>query len=116
MKLTEEEVRQEFRKHRKDKVFAKCWSATNDSFYEWCSLYLDYQHITDPFIEWLKGLLRSSFDLDIMESSIPALLEQVELLIEEYREWGIDFGGAIGLINNTYRETRSYGIDLIYEF
>ena len=35
---------------------------------------------------------------------------------EEYREWGIDFGGAIGLINNTYRETRSYGIDLIYEF
>ena len=46
MKLTEEEVRQEFRKHRKDKVFAKCWSATNDSFYEWCSLYLDYQHIT----------------------------------------------------------------------
>ena len=46
MKLTEEEVRQEFRKHRKDKVFAKCWSATNDSFYEWSSLYLDYQHIT----------------------------------------------------------------------
>ena len=46
MKLTEEEVRQEFREHRKDKVFAKCWSATNDSFYEWCSLYLDYQHIT----------------------------------------------------------------------
>ena len=46
MKLTEEEVRQEFREHRKDKVFAKCWSATNYSFYEWCSLYLDYQHIT----------------------------------------------------------------------
>ena len=46
MKLTEEEVRQEFRKHRKDKTFAECWPANNDSFYEWCSQYLDYKHIT----------------------------------------------------------------------
>ena len=45
-KLTEEEVRKEYREHRKDKVFAKCWPANNDSFYEWCSGYLDYQHIT----------------------------------------------------------------------
>ncbi len=34
---------------------------------------------------------------------------------EEHREWGIDFGGAIGLINNSYKELRSYGIDLIFE-
>ena len=45
-KLTEQEVREEFRQQRKDKTFASCWPANNDSFYEWCSGYLDYQHIT----------------------------------------------------------------------
>ena len=45
-KLTEEEVREIYREHRKDKVFKQCWPANNDSFYEWCSGYLDYQHIT----------------------------------------------------------------------
>ena len=45
-KLTEEEVRAEYRQHRKDKAFAECWPANNDSFYEWCSGYLDYKHIT----------------------------------------------------------------------
>ena len=40
------EVRAEYREHRKDKVFAKCWPSNNDSFYEWCSQYIDYQHIT----------------------------------------------------------------------
>ena len=45
-KLTEEEVREEYRQQRKDKTFASCWTANNDSFYEWCSGYLDYQHIT----------------------------------------------------------------------
>ena len=44
--LTEEEVRKEYKEHRKDKVFAKCWPAKNDRFYEWCSMYLDYKHIT----------------------------------------------------------------------
>jgi len=45
-KLTEEEVREIYREHRKDKVFKECWPANNDSFYEWCSMYLDYKHIT----------------------------------------------------------------------
>ena len=45
-KLTEEEVRAEYKLQRKDKIFRKCWPANNDSFYEWCSQYLDYQHIT----------------------------------------------------------------------
>ena len=45
-KLTEKEVREEYRQHRKDKTFAQCWPANNDSFYEWCSGYLDYKHIT----------------------------------------------------------------------
>ena len=45
-KLTEEEVREEYRQQRNDKTFALCWSANNDSFYDWCSGYLDYQHIT----------------------------------------------------------------------
>ena len=31
-KLTEQEVREEYRKHRKDKAFAQCWP--------------DYKHIT----------------------------------------------------------------------
>ena len=44
-KLTEQEVREEYRQQRKDKTFAQCWPANNDSFYEWCSQYLDYQHI-----------------------------------------------------------------------
>ena len=46
VKLTEQEVRDEYRKHRKDKAFAECWPANYDSFYEWCSQYLDYKHIT----------------------------------------------------------------------
>ena len=44
--LTEAEVREMYREMRKkDKVFAECWPANNESFYEWCSQYLDYQHI-----------------------------------------------------------------------
>ena len=44
--LTEEEVRKEYREQRKNKIFAQCWPANNDSFYERCSQYLDYKHIT----------------------------------------------------------------------
>ena len=44
--IREEQVREEYRNHRKDKVFASCWPANNDSFYEWCSQYYDYKHIT----------------------------------------------------------------------
>ena len=44
--LTEQEVREEYRQQRKDKTFAQCWPANNDSFYECCLQYLDYQHIT----------------------------------------------------------------------
>ena len=42
----EEQVREEYRQQRKDKTFAECWTCNNDSFYEWCSGYLDYKHIT----------------------------------------------------------------------
>jgi hypothetical protein len=45
-KLTEQEVREEYRLQRKDKTFAQCWPSNNDSFYEWCSQYFDYKHIT----------------------------------------------------------------------
>ena len=31
--LTEEEVRKEYREQRKNKIFAQCWIANNDSFY-----------------------------------------------------------------------------------
>ena len=44
-KLTEAEVRAEYREQRKDPVFAECWPDKDYEFYEWCSGYLDYQHI-----------------------------------------------------------------------
>jgi len=43
--LSEKQVREEYREHRKDPVFAECWPDTNKHFYEWCSQYLDYNHI-----------------------------------------------------------------------
>ena len=43
--LSEKEVRAEFKEHRKDTVFAECWPDTDKHFYEWCSQYIDYQHI-----------------------------------------------------------------------
>jgi len=45
--LTEKQVREAFREHRKDLVFAECWPDTDRAFYEWCSQYLDYNHIKD---------------------------------------------------------------------
>lgn len=45
-KLTEAQVRKEYKEMRKsDPVFAECWPDSNSAFYEWCSQYLDYQHI-----------------------------------------------------------------------
>jgi len=44
--LTEAEVREEYKQFRKLPGAAELWPANNDSFYEWCSQYLDYQHIT----------------------------------------------------------------------
>ncbi|MFK8021551.1 MAG: TonB-dependent receptor [Pseudomonadales bacterium] len=34
---------------------------------------------------------------------------------EEYREWGIDFG-TLGFAIDSFKEKRSYGVDLIYRF
>ena len=34
---------------------------------------------------------------------------------EEYREWGIDFG-TLGFAIDTFKEKRSYGVDLTYQF
>tara|TARA_Y100000034_G_scaffold107805_1_gene137692 strand:+ start:102 stop:266 length:165 start_codon:yes stop_codon:yes gene_type:complete len=46
-KLTEKEVRKEYKDHRKYKAFAQCWPDTNRAFYEWCSGYLNYKHIKE---------------------------------------------------------------------
>ena len=44
---TEKEVREEYNKMRNDDpAFAECWSDDDYDFYEWCSGYLDYKHIT----------------------------------------------------------------------
>jgi hypothetical protein len=47
--LTEKEVRAVYDKHRTDdNTFAVYWSGNDYDFYEWCSNYLDYQHIKNP--------------------------------------------------------------------
>ncbi|CAD7974918.1 unnamed protein product [Amoebophrya sp. A120] len=45
-----------------------------------------YDHKKDSFIEWVRGILRTSFDLDTMDTSIPILLQQVEELVREHIE------------------------------
>ena len=46
--ITETEARSEYRQMRKDDTaFAECWPDTDKHFYEWCSGYLDYQHIRE---------------------------------------------------------------------
>ena len=43
---TEKEARNEYHQMRKDdSTFAECWSDNDYDFYEWCSNYIDYQHI-----------------------------------------------------------------------
>ena len=47
-KITEKQARTDYRQMRKDDpVFADCWPDTDRQFYEWCSQYLDYNHIKD---------------------------------------------------------------------
>mgnify|MGYP003136107856 FL=1 len=53
--LTEAQVRAEYNEQRKDPTFASCYSESNFDFYNWCSQYLDYQHIKNPEIEKMKG-------------------------------------------------------------
>ncbi len=47
IRKTEEEVRKEYDNLRNnDPTFKECWSSEDHDFYEWCSNYLDYKHIT----------------------------------------------------------------------
>ena len=44
---TKEQAREEYNRMRKDDpAFAECWSDDDHDFYEWCSGYTDYNHIT----------------------------------------------------------------------
>ena len=53
---TEQEVRAEFKKFLAETPGAAEVINDNDyEFYNWCSQYLDYQHIKNPAIEQLKG-------------------------------------------------------------
>lgn len=45
-----------------------------------------YDHKKDSFIEWIKSILMSTFDLDIMEKQIPVLLGHVDELAKEHME------------------------------
>eukprot|EP00392_Amoebophrya_sp_AT5.2_P011905 g11995.t1 len=45
-----------------------------------------YDHKKDSFIEWIKSILMSTFDLDIMDKQIPVLLGHVDELAKEHME------------------------------
>ena len=48
-KLTEAQVRKEYKQFRKDVPGAdEVWHDKDRHFYKWCSMYLDYKHIKDP--------------------------------------------------------------------
>lgn len=54
--LTEKEVRAKYKEFLDTIPGAKEVLSDNDyDFYNWCSQYLDYQHIKNPTIEKLKG-------------------------------------------------------------
>ena len=54
--LTEKEVRAKYKEFLAETPGAAEVLSDNDyDFYNWCSQYLDYQHIKNPAIEKLKG-------------------------------------------------------------
>ena len=54
--LTEKEVRAKYKEFLAETPGAADVLSDNDyDFYNWCSDYLDYQHIKNPQIEKLKG-------------------------------------------------------------
>ena len=59
-KLTEKEVRKEYKDHRKDKASAQCWPDTNRAFNEWCSGYLNYKHIKEKDVRQIPYSRRKS--------------------------------------------------------
>lgn len=54
-------------------------------------------------------------DIPVSQGNLSVAAWVRNLNNEEHREWGIDFGGGVGLALNTYKELRSYGIDIVYE-
>lgn len=49
-----------------------------------------FAHKKDSLIEWIKSVLMSSFDLDMMDTQIPILLARIEVLVKEHVELGGD--------------------------
>ena len=63
-KLTEEQVREEYRQQRKKiRHLLNVGLTNNDSFYEWCSQYLDYQHITKKKKKKMNDIFESVVDV-----------------------------------------------------
>ena len=54
-------------------------------------------------------------DVPVPKGKLQFALWGRNLADEEVREWGIDFG-ALGWAINTFREMRTYGLDMRYEF
>ena len=54
-------------------------------------------------------------DLRVLGGNLSVAVWGRNLTDEEYREWGIDFG-TLGFAIDSFKEKRSFGIDLIYRF
>jgi len=55
------------------------------------------------------------YDMQVLGGTLTAAAWGRNLTDEEYREWGIDFA-TLGFAINSFKEKRSYGVDLIYRF
>ena len=64
---------------------------------------------------WLMNARVNLTGIDVGNGSLRLSAWGKNLLDEEYREWGIDFG-ALGFAGNVYGQPRTYGLDLSYEF
>lgn len=54
-------------------------------------------------------------ELEVLGGNLVVAAWGRNLTDEDYREWGIDFG-TLGFAVDSFKEKRSYGIDLIYNF
>ncbi len=68
---------------------------------------------SDSYSLWNARLALN--DIPVGAGSLSASLWGRNLSDEKVREYGIDFG-ALGFATNTYKELRSFGIDLLYQY
>lgn len=67
----------------------------------------------DSYTLWNANVSLS--DMALMGGNVRVALWGRNLGNEEVREWGTDFG-SLGFVANTYKELRSFGIDVVYKY